>query len=129
MLERHLQQLASEMEVQSTFGTATQGVYALPLDEKLVINIIESPPGFSFQCNVAPCPDQGEEGFYTEMLAGNLFGKGTLGSVLGLSDDGKTITLTMEVESNVDYKEFRDRLEDFINTVEFWRSEAEQVKR
>lgn len=57
-------------------------------------------------------------------MLGNLFGQGTHKAVLGLTEDGNMLTLFKVVEYNIDYKQFRDALEDFINSVDFWREEA-----
>ena len=44
-----------------------------------------------------------------------LFGQGTKGAVLGLSEDGSQLTLTQDIDYNAEYKEFRDTLEDFAS--------------
>lgn len=108
----------------TTLATEVPGTYALPLDEGLTILISEIPNGLILKCSVAPYPKVREEIFSTQAMLGNLFGQGTRGATLGLTNDGNTLTLTQIIDYNIDYKEFKDLLEDFINSVDFWRDEA-----
>lgn len=116
--------LVEDLEIEGTLASEVPGVYTFPLDEGLAVNISEIPQGFMFKCSVAPYPKVKEESFSTQAMLGNLFGQGTQGGVLGLTLDGATLTLTRFVDYNVDYKEFRNMLEDFINAVDMWHDEA-----
>lgn len=125
MLEKHIQKLIEDFELKdTTLASEVPGTYAFPLDDGLTIMISEIPNGLTMKCSVAPYPKVKEEIFSTQAMLGNLFGQGTRGSVLGLTMDGNTLTLTQVVDYNINYKEFRDILEDFINSVDFWRDEA-----
>lgn len=128
MIENYMQQLQKDLELPKEFDSQMQGVYTMPLEEDLSIVITSLPFGFSFTCKVAPCPKEKEDAFYARMLLANLFGQGTKGAILGLDEDGKMLTVVKTVEYNVDYKDFRDMLEDFINVVDFWRDEVKTHK-
>lgn len=65
-----------------------------------------------------------EEELYTQMLLANLFGQGTYGAVISLDDDARHIELSRTIDYDVNFKDFKDILEDFINAVDFWREEA-----
>lgn len=129
MLETLMEKMAKEMELPTTFETTVQGIYSIPVDENTNIKIVENPPGFSFECTVCPCPTQGLEEFFSTMLLADLFGRGTRGAVLGLSDDAKSVLLRLDIDYNIEYKEFRDKLEDFLNAVDFWREEAQATAK
>ncbi len=129
MLEQLVRKLAEEFELGGqSLASEVPGAYALPLDEGLTIMMSEIPPGFLLKCSIAPCPKTGEEIFLTQAMLANLFGQGTRGATLGLTMDGNTLTLTLPVDYTVDYKEFRDTVEDFINAVDFWRDEVTSHK-
>lgn len=128
MLDPFIQQLVKELEIEGSLATQMPGVFRFPLEEDLTVIISDTPPGFTLTCNVATTPKVKEEEFYTRCLMGNLFGQGTKGAVLGLSEDGEWLTLSQNVNTHADYREFRDILEDFINSVDYWRSEATSVK-
>lgn len=125
MLEKLIEKLIPDMELdKATLATEVPGTYALPLDEGLNIIISEIHNGLCLKCTVAPYPKVREEIFSTQAMLGNLFGQGTRGAILGLTGDGNNLTLTQIIDYNIDYKEFKDSLEDFINSVDFWRDEA-----
>ena len=127
MLETHLQQLAKELELEGSFATQVPGVFQFPLEEYLSVTLTAHSPGFSFSCSLGPIPKVKETEFFTRLLLGNLFCQGTKGSVLGLNEEGNQLTLTQDIGYNVDYKEFRDALEDFVNSVDFWHLELQNA--
>lgn len=125
MLEQMIEKLAKEFELDGkSLASEVPGAYALPLEEGLTIMISEISNGFQLKCSVAPYPKAREEEFLTQAMLANLFGQGTMGAALGLTMDGNTLTLTLPVDYPVDYKEFREIVEDFINSVDFWHEEA-----
>ncbi len=124
MLETFMQQFVQELELDQSIAIATAGAYTIPLEEDVKIAITALPQGFSLNCNVIACPTTNKELFLTKVLHGNLFGQGTHHAVLGLNENGNLLTLSRVIDYNVDYKDFREALEDFINTVDFWRQES-----
>jgi Tir chaperone protein (CesT) family len=128
MLETFIKQLAGEMELQGSLATQVQGVFALPLEEHLSVMMTDRPPGFTLACSLCPLPKQNEEACLTRLMLGNLFGQGTKGAVLGLNNEGDLLTLTQTIDYNATYKEFRDILEDFVNSVDFWLAEVDRYK-
>ena len=128
MLEPFIQQLTKEMELEGSLATQMGGVYAMPLEENLVITITDRPPGFNLSCPLGALPKQNEEACLTRLMLGNLFGQGTKGAVLGLNSEGSLLTLTQTIDYTIKYKDFRDILEDFINTVDYWVAEMRKYE-
>jgi len=128
ILDNYIDQLIKEIELEGSLATQVPGVFAFPLEENLSITITNRPPGFSLSCNLCAMPTKDLEVFLTRVMLGNLFGQGTKGAVLGISEDGNYLTLTQVIDYNAEYKEFRDILEDFMNAVDVWRSEVEKYK-
>lgn len=124
MLDDHMKKLQKEMELTQPLNTDLPGVYALPLEEGLTVIVTSMGSGCVLTCNMIACPKQREEDFYSTALLGDLFGQGTGGAVLGLSEDGNMLTLSKAIDYNIEYKDFKDLLEDFINSVDFWRQEV-----
>lgn len=123
MLDEYVKQLSEALQLETPIRSEAEGVYALMVDEDVEVIISDLAPGFGFQCAVAPCPEKNEEEFLTQAMLANLFGQGTEGAVLGLDETGKVLTLAAE-HAGGSYKIFEEGLEDFINAVEFWRTEA-----
>lgn len=124
MLDGFIQQLCKELELDPPLKPQLPGMYNYPLEEDLAFTITALSPGFKLQCTLGPCPSDRNDDLYTELLEGNLFGKATFGSVLSLDEKGEKIILTRVVDYKVDYREFRDTIEDFINVIDFWRKQA-----
>ena len=124
MLQTWLKQLEKELELEIPFIANDKGEYTLSLGEALTIYMTDIPQGFRLHSVVTPLPKNRKEDFLSFALQGNLFGQGTHGAVLGIDTDGNMLTLSHELDYNPGYKEFRDTLEDFINTADFWRNEA-----
>lgn len=125
MLSTFIEKLIPDMELETTsLASEVPGTYALPIDEGITILISEIPNGIIIKCAFVPYPKVREEVFSTQAMLANLFGQGTRGSALGLTNDGNTLTLTQIIDYNIDYKEFKEILEDFINSIDFWCEEA-----
>lgn len=125
MLENFIPKLVQDLELaNTTLLSGTPGVYTLPLEGGVTIDMTDIPNGYQLKGNIASFPKTKEELFVTQAMLGNLFGQGTKGAVLGSSLDGTMLTLTLNVDYPADYKEFKDSIEDFINTMDLWREEA-----
>ena len=124
MLENFMKQLTKDLEIEESLDTGVPGVYMFPVDENIGIDISEIPHGFTLACTFGECPEENEEEFYTHALLANLFGQGTDQSVLGLDAEAKRLSLSRKVDYPIEYREFRDMVEDFLNAVEFWNEES-----
>ncbi len=123
-LSQMMERFQKELELDKEIPQDDMGNYMVSMDEDIVMYINDLNPGIELQCEVAECPTEALEAFLTDMMLANLFGQGTEGAVLGLNDEGDALTLSQEIDYNVDYERFRDHIEDFMNAVDFWRSEA-----
>jgi|694.fasta_scaffold18802_8 hypothetical protein len=128
MLEKFIPNLVKELELEDNLATEVPGVYVLPFEDDLNITLSDKRNGFTLSSTLGPAKKQNEEDFFTRLMLGNLFGQGTKGAILGLSDDGNQLTLSQTIEYNIEYKEFRDILEDFVNSAEYWKSESKNFK-
>lgn len=124
MLSTFLDQLAKEWELEEGFPQEMPGVYSIPLEEGVVVSLTDQPQGGIYlSSTVAPVP-QAKEVFFGKALRANLFGRATRQSVLGLNESGTLLTLSREITNDVNFKEFKEILEDFMNTLDTWREEA-----
>jgi hypothetical protein len=123
MIEKYIEQLKKELEIEESLATQVPGIYALPIEEGVTITIGETPQCITYFCPLGPAPQKKEEEVFAKLMLGNLFGQGTRGATLGLNNDANLVILSQEINYNADYKEFKEVLEDFINSVDYWRSE------
>jgi hypothetical protein len=125
MIERFITQLSKELELPRELQPKSPGVYVLPLEVDLSITFTEKDGVIYFHSVVAPVPPGSQEAFLESMLLANLFGQGTYGATLGLDEEAKNIVLQRTFDYPLDYRQFRDHVEDFVNALDLWREEAQ----
>lgn len=125
MLNSYMPLLIKDLELgNANLQTSIPGVYHLPFGDEFTIVLSNIDNGFMLKCLMAPLPKTDQEALIEKVMQGNLFGKETQNAILGLTPDGDNLTLTHVVDYDIDYKGFKDILENFINTVDFWREQA-----
>jgi len=127
MIDNFIRDLSKDLDLDQELQLINNS-YTIPLEEDLSFNITPIESGFMLTATLAPLPTDNKDRFFEHILHGNLFGQGTRGAVLGLNDEGTLLTLSKIVDYNVDYKGFRETIEDFINIIDFWREEARLFK-
>lgn len=124
MLERWIEELTDELDLPKI--PREGNLYVLPMDTTLSIELTEMERGgVSFFCKIGKLPSEKQEEFFTQGMLANLMGQGTKGAVLGVSDDYQFLTLSLSAPHVEQYGHFRDLLEDFINSVDFWVTETQ----
>lgn len=126
MLERFMSQLAEDLDLGDTaLSTGTPDLYSMTMDQDLKITIQKAVDGcIIMKCLIAPFPTAQQESFATEAMRANLFGLGTHQAILGITADKESLTLTRIIDYPIEYKDFKESLEDFINVMDFWRNKA-----
>jgi hypothetical protein len=123
MLETFIQQLDQELHLHEQISTVEPGHYKLTFDT-LEIDAEIRPPHNHYLFTGTIGKRSLDEKVLIKLMEANLFGKGTLGATLGLKEDESALMLVREVDANASYKEWRDKLEDFLNILEFWQKQA-----
>lgn len=127
MLSALIQELGKEWELEQPIPHEVPGVYTIPLDEGVSLTVTSAnlpQGGIVLSCSIAEVRKGKEESLFTHALLANLFGQGTKQAVLGLNNSGNILTLSRFIDYDVNFQEFRDIMEDFINTIDFWREEV-----
>jgi hypothetical protein len=88
------------------------------------ISMKDLDPGFYFSSNIGPLPKKKKEDFLMLLMKANFLGQGTGGATLGLKEDESFLTLSLSLPYEMNYKAFKDSLEDFANFVEYWKKET-----
>lgn len=124
MLEKLIQQLGRELQMEDLITSNGTNEYTLPFADDIQVAASKFEHSILLKGNIASCPKKNEEAFIIRVLEANLFGAGTRGASIGLKDEGNMLTLSRELDYNSSYKEFTESLEDFISVITFWRNEA-----
>jgi len=69
------------------------------------------------------------EDTYIYLMKANFLGQGTKDAVISLDAEEKFLTLSTLIAYEVNYKMFRDLLEDFVNYLSFWEKEVNKKLR
>ncbi|MBX9922535.1 MAG: type III secretion system chaperone [Rhabdochlamydiaceae bacterium] len=129
MLEEHLKQLAEDLELPPLLPKDKSSCYYLPLANDFEITVRSLKNGCAFFSKVAAVPTQKREEAFLYFMAANLLGQGTGNQVLGIDPEEKFLTLSCIIPYDMNYKEFKEKIEDFANYLNYWRVEAEKREK
>lgn len=128
MLESILADLEKFLGLTSMKGSKEMAdYYQLDINDTTLVWVKDLQPGIYFRSTIAPLPTTNMEDLYLYLSKGNFLGQGTGGSVISLDTNEKFLTLVLNIPYEVNYRIFRDKLEDFVNYLEFWKSEIEKM--
>jgi hypothetical protein len=123
-LEDLVQKFMEELGLTAPLKSSTPGGFSIPLEESVTVNLSPlSPFGFELRSEFVDCPKEDLESIFTELLHANLFTQGTKGACLGLNEQKNRLVLTQQITTDISYETFTHLIEDFINTIDFWREE------
>ena len=125
MLEQFLQEIHEKFEFQALPKKEKIGTYELSVGAKNVIQVSPLDPGFSLSSPITAVPHTSREALFMYLMKANFLGQGTGGSVIGIDHEEKSLTLSLSIPYEVNYHMFEEKLEDFINFLEYWRVEIE----
>ncbi|GAB4185564.1 MAG: hypothetical protein Tsb0015_02570 [Simkaniaceae bacterium] len=128
MLEKILSDLYQEFQLGTPPEKNEKGIYQVSLTKQLQITITKLDPGYYFLAKLGHPPKERTEEFYIYMMRANFLGQGTGKSVIGLDAEEKDLTLAFTIPYEVNYLEFKEKLEDFVNYTEYWREEIKKFK-
>jgi hypothetical protein len=103
-------------------------IYELPINSEILITIYDKNPYIFLRSNVSDMPETKKEDLLIYLMRANLLNQGTKGSKIGLSDNEKTLTLLFRIDYEVEYKQFKENIEEFINYLNFYKEEVIKYK-
>ena len=89
MIKEYLTQLSQELKLKpTTVKTKEVGVFEFEVDPLTKVELAEYELGITLKTELCETPTQDTGELYAKMMDANVFGIGTFGSVLGMSEDG-----------------------------------------
>ncbi|HSX13904.1 MAG TPA: type III secretion system chaperone [Chlamydiales bacterium] len=104
-------------------------VFVFPFSDTISVQCIDLEPGVAFLSTIHDCPKKKREDLFIWIMQANLLGQGTGGCRIGLDKEEKVLTLSFAIPYEIDYRLFRERFEDFVNYVTYWREEIEKFEK
>jgi len=129
VLEELLKTLTEELELEEAPKKEEGNLYHLSLNPEVSVTIQQLDPGVSFLGKIGPCPAVKREELFILLMKANLLGQGTGGATIGLDGNENFLTLSSAIPYDMNYKMFKDALEDFANYLDYWREELLRHKK
>lgn len=131
MLEQLISTLAAELEFEEIPKKEEGNVYHVPLNPQLIVRVqqLDPEPGLSFWGKIGPCPLVKREELFILLMKANFLGQGTGGSTIALDENENFLTLSLVLPYDMNYKMFKDALEDFANYLDYWSEELLRHKK
>lgn len=123
MLETLLKTLNEELKLEAVLKMDKEQYYPVLLNPELEVKIKELDPGTLFFAKIGPCPKLKREELFTYLMKANFLGQGTGGASIGFNESENCLTLSLVLPYDLNYKLFRDALEDFVNYIDYWKAE------
>jgi hypothetical protein len=124
MSHPYIEQLSKDLILSHHSLREGEGKHVLQLGNDLTASITLREGDFFLQGMLGACPASNAEEFLCTLMHANLFGQGTHGAVIGMSDSGNMLTFSQALPAPPNYPQFKEKLEDFINYLELWQGKV-----
>ncbi len=129
MLEQFIKNLQSELELLDLPSKNEEGFYPLALTGDITVSLKELFPGFMMTSPIIVCPQTHREVLFAYLMKANFLGLSTGGAAIGMDAEEKFLTLSRIIPYDINYKTFKEAVEDFANFLELWRKEIERYHK
>lgn len=119
-----LETLCKELSISPVPERNKESVYTLFFNAQIAVKMNDLNPGISMSANIMDCPKLKREDLFIYLMRANLLGQGTGGCRIGLDTNEKVLTLSLGLPYEMNYSVFKEKLEDFVNYVIYWREEV-----
>ena len=127
MLEKYLEQLVNELELEPV--VLRGDIYTLLLGEDLKLELVSLSPGLMIYSPICICPENNREVLFMYLMKANFMGLSTGGSAIGLDKEEKYLTLSQVITYDINYRKFKELIEDFANYLDLWKEEIARIDK
>lgn len=129
MLEQFIQTIVQDLEIPELPEKGDGNVYQLHLNSQTAITLQEQEESISLWSRIGPCPVSKKEELFILLMKANFLGQGTGGATIALDENENYLTLSSVLPYDMNYKMFKDALEDFANYLDYWKEELIRHKK
>jgi hypothetical protein len=129
MIEDYLTKLCNHLKITPIPEENDDHVFVFNFTEEITLFLQDLSPGCYVRSTICPCPDKNKEDLFIYLMKANLLGQGTNGAVISIDEEEKFLTLSLTLSYEVNYQEFKESLEDFVNYILFWREEIDKIQK
>ena len=124
MTEELLLRLCEELGISPLSEQEDTGCFSLEISDEITVLVKDAAPGFSLRGNICLLPEKSKEALLEFCMEGNFLGQGTGKGIIGVDDEEKYLVLSEHITKDVEYPDFKAIIEDFVNYLSYWQSEA-----
>jgi len=123
MIESHLKSLCEEfaLETPSAFDNNETTEFSIA---SFRVRLAKTDKGTHLSAPFAKFQPKHADTLLTKMMEANFLGQGTGGGVLGMKEDESFLTLSLDLPYEVNYTSFKEAVGEFVNYLEYWKTEA-----
>ncbi|MCH9614290.1 MAG: hypothetical protein SP1CHLAM54_17520 [Chlamydiia bacterium] len=123
MLAQMLNRLADELGLSVPPTEDKKGTFSLPVGDRL-LKMRDMNPGVYLWSQIIEIPGERREELFIHLMKANFLGQGTGDCVIGMDREEKFLTLSLTIPYEVNYEIFKEKIEDFINYLDYWFDEV-----
>ena len=123
MLQEFVEKMCADLDLSPVPQISREKTLSLVLNPEIEVHLRELESGVSMQAKIAICPEKRREELFMFLMRANFLGQGTAGSRIGMDPQEKFLTLSLGLPYEVDYRAFKEHLEEFVNYLVYWRDQ------
>ncbi len=123
MIHEFVKKICAELSIPPATQTDSKKLYQLKLGQRTAIDCVDLLPGLGLRANMAPIPSHRKEDLFVYIMRANLLGQGTSRSRIGINATEKSLTLSLGIPYELNYRSFKEAFEEFANHLIYWREE------
>ncbi|MBI5346866.1 MAG: type III secretion system chaperone [Chlamydiae bacterium] len=127
-MEKLLKKLSDDLKIEVKHQEKDKS-YLININPEARVKLWKKEKKIFLKSDLILCPMQKREMLFIELMKANLLGKITGECAIGLDQDEKYLTLSMTLPYEINYSLFKERLEDFVNYLIYWKSEIIMMKK
>lgn len=119
-IEQYLKRLASDLKFPDLYQSEGANHFKIQIPDIESIEVFIKENEIQLICPVAQVIENvDEEKLFSYLMNANFLGQGTGRSVLGLHPNNMTIVLSQVIFFEIDYADFKDRIEEMVNYIDY----------
>lgn len=128
MLEAYIAKLAKELKLEERL-TNQNKIFELTINPEVHLIFSDKENVLYLWAKITQCPKESLEDLFIMLMKSNFLGQGTGESLIGLTADEKYLTLSTLMPYELSYQEFKNRTEDFVNYLTYWKKEIHTFEK
>ncbi len=128
MFEELLEKLCKDLSI-AVPQVTKEAFYPIVFSNTITIRLFDLHPGVAMKAPITTCMKQKREDLFIFIMRANLLGQGTGECHIGLDPEEKYLTLSLGLPYEMNYSLFKEKFEDFVNYLVYWKEEIEKFEQ